>query len=188
VSSQNLSPDRLEAFSDGVIAVIITIMVLELKLPVQDGLVGLRLVLPTVFLYLLTFVQIGIYWVNHHYLIDEAETVSHGMLWSNLIFLFCLSLFPFATDWIGIKGLSHFSAALYAAVSLLPAVSYTALWIRVRPQSAVPPHASWGKMIVSLCLYLTAIPVAYLWPLLSLAMIGVVAVIWLLPPKVETTE
>ena len=79
---------------------------------------GLRAVLPTVFLYLLTFVQIGIYWVNHHYLVDEVETVSHGILWANLVFLFCLSLFPFATDWIGIKGLSSFTTALYAAVSI----------------------------------------------------------------------
>ena len=80
MSRQNLSPARLEAFSDGVIAVIITIMVPELKVPVQDGLAGVRAVLPTIFLYLLTFVQIGIYWVNHHYLIDEVETVSHGIL------------------------------------------------------------------------------------------------------------
>ena len=182
---ENLSPGRLEAFSDGVIAVIITIMVLELKVPVQDGVAGLRIVMPTVFLYLLTFTQVGIYWVNHHYLIDEVETVSHGILWANLGLLFCLSLFPFATDWIGIKGMSHFSAAMYAAVSLLPALSYTVLWIEVRSESAVPPHAGWGKMICSLCLYLAAIPVAYLSPLLSMALIGVVAAIWLLPPKVD---
>jgi uncharacterized membrane protein len=183
--AQNLSSGRLEAFSDGVIAVIITIMVLELRVPIQDDMAGLRVVLPTVFLYLLTFTQVGIYWVNHHYLIDEVETVSHGILWANLGLLFCLSLFPFATDWIGIKGLSHFSAALYAAVSLLPALSYTVLWMRVRSQSAVPPHARWGKMIVSLCLYVGAIPVAYFSPLLSMALIGAVAVIWVLPPKVE---
>jgi uncharacterized membrane protein len=123
VSRQILSLGRLEAFSDGVIAVIITIMVLELKVPGQDGVAGLRAALPTLFLYLLTFVQIGIYWVNHHYLVDEVETVSHGILWANLVFLFCLSLFPFATDWIGIKGLSSFTTALYAGVSILPGVS-----------------------------------------------------------------
>ena len=105
MSRKGLSPARLEAFSDGVIAVIITILVLELRVPEPNGLAGLRVVLPAVFLYLLTFVQIGIYWVNHHYLVDEVETVSHGILWSNLMFLFCLSLFPFATEWIGIKGL-----------------------------------------------------------------------------------
>jgi uncharacterized membrane protein len=180
-----LSPGRLEAFSDGVIAVIITIMVLELKVPAQDGVAGLRTVWPTVFLYLLSFVQIGIYWVNHHYLIDECDAVSHGILWANLIFLFCLSLFPFATDWIGTKGLSHFSTALYAAVSILPGVSYTALWSQVRAQSTAPSHASWGKQIASVSLYVTAIPAAYWRPVASLALICVVAVMWLLPPKLE---
>jgi uncharacterized membrane protein len=183
VSRNGLSPGRLEAFSDGVIAVIITIMVLELKVPGPDGVAGLLLVLPTIFLYLLTFVQIGIYWVNHHYLVDEVETVSHGILWANLVFLFCLSLFPFATDWIGVKGLSSFTTALYAAVSIFPGLGYMALWIQIRSQSAATAHASWGKQIASVSLYLTAVPVAYYRPAASLALIGTVAVVWLLPPK-----
>ncbi len=182
---KGLSPARLEAISDGVIAVIITIMVLELKVPGPDGLAGLRAVFPTIFLYLLTFVQIGIYWVNHHYLVDEAETVTHGILWANLMFLFCLSLFPFATDWIGVKGLSSFNAALYAAVSIFPGIGYMVLWTQIRLQSSAPAHASWGKQIASVLLYLAAIPVAYLRPSASLALIGIVAVLWLLPPKVE---
>ena len=182
---QNLSPARLEAFSDGVIAVIITIMVLEMKVPAIDGVAGLRAVLPTVILYLLSFVQVGIYWVNHHYLIDEAEAVSHGTLWANLIFLFCLSLFPFATDWVGMKGLSPFSTALYAGVSLLPGLSFAVLWLAVRAQSSVPPHATWGKMIASTSLYLLAIPTALYRPMLALGLIGTVAVMWLLPPKAE---
>jgi uncharacterized membrane protein len=186
VSKKGLTPARLEAFSDGVIAVIITIMVLELKVPTQDGIAGLRAVLPTVFLYLLTFVQIGIYWVNHHYLVDEVETVSHGILWANLVFLFCLSLFPFATDWIGTKGLSSFTTALYAAVSIFPGVAYMALWSQIRSQSAAPPHASWGKQIASVSLYLLAIPVAWFRPAASLALIAIVAVLWLLPPRAES--
>jgi uncharacterized membrane protein len=185
VSQEGLSPARLEAFSDGVIAVIITIMVLELKVPAPDGIAGLRAVLPTVFLYLLTFVQIGIYWVNHHYLVDEVETVSHGILWSNLMFLFCLSLFPFATDWIGVKGLSSFTAALYAAVSIFPGLGFMALWAQIRKQSAAPAHASWGKQIASVSLYLAAVPAAYYRPAASLVLIAIVAVIWLLPPKSE---
>jgi uncharacterized membrane protein len=185
VSRQGLSPGRLEAFSDGVIAVIITILVLELKVPGADGLAGLRVVLPTVILYLLTFVQIGIYWVNHHYLVDEIETVGHGVLWANLMFLFCLSLFPFATEWIGVKGLSSFNTALYAAVSIFPGVGYMALWSQIRRQSAAPAHASWGKQITSVLLYFTAIPVAYYRPAASLTLIGIVAVIWLLPPRVS---
>jgi uncharacterized membrane protein len=183
-----LSPARLEAFSDGVIAVIITIMVLELKVPTQDGMEGVRAVLPVVGLYLLTFVQVGIYWVNHHYLVDEVETVSHGILWANLGFLFCLSLFPFATDWIGVKGLSSFSTALYAAVSILPGLGYMALWSQIRLQSSAPAHASWGKQIASVLLYLAAIPVAYYRSAASLALIGMVAAIWLLPPKTEMPE
>ena len=185
MSRKSLSPGRLEAFSDGVIAVIITIMVLELKVPAPDGVAGLRAVLPTIFLYLLTFVQIGIYWVNHHYLVDEVETVSHGILWANLIFLFCLSLFPFATDWIGIKGLSSFNTALYAAVSIFPGLGYMALWTQIREQSASPAHAGWGKQIASVSLYFMAIPAAYYRPAASLALIGIVAVLWLLPPKAE---
>jgi uncharacterized membrane protein len=183
MSRKGLSPARLEAFSDGIIAVIITIMVLELKVPAPDGVAGLRVVLPTIFLYLLTFVQIGIYWVNHHYLVNEVETVSHGILWSNLAFLFCLSLFPFATDWIGIKGLSSFTTALYAAVSIFPGLGYMALWNQIRLQNPALAHASWGKQIASVLLYLAAVPVAYYRPAASLALIGIVAVLWLLPPK-----
>jgi uncharacterized membrane protein len=184
-NKKGLSPGRLEAFSDGIIAVIITIMVLELKVPAPDGIAGLKAVLPTIFLYLLTFVQIGIYWVNHHYLVDEVETVSHGILWSNLMFLFCLSLFPFATDWIGVKGLSSFTTALYAGVSIFPGLGYMALWSQIRLQSGAPPRASWGKQIASVLLYLTAIPVAYYRPSASLALIGIVAALWLFPPKAE---
>ena len=185
MNSQKMSSGRLEAFSDGVIAVIITIMVLELKVPAADGIAGLRAVLPTIVLYLLTFVQIGIYWVNHHYLVDEVESVSHGILWANLAFLFCLSLFPFATDWIGVKGLTSFTTALYAAVSILPGLGYMALWNQIRSQSNAPAHASWGKQIASVSLYSAAIPVAWYRPAASLVLIGIVAVIWVVPPKVE---
>jgi uncharacterized membrane protein len=185
VSRGNLSPARLEAFSDGVIAVIITIMVLELKVPSLDGVAGLRAVLPTLTLYLLSFLQVGIYWVNHHYLLDEAETVTHGTLWANLIFLFCLSLFPFATDWVGEKHLSPFATALYAGVSILPGVSYAALWLSIRKKSSMPPHATWGKMIASTSLYTLAIPVAFYKPMMALGLIGIVAVMWLLPPSVD---
>ena len=163
-------------------------MVLELKVPRPDGIAGLREALPVIFLYLLTFVQIGIYWVNHHYLIDAVEKVSHGILWANLIFLFCLSLFPFATDWIGVKGLSSFNTALYAAVSIFPGLGYMALWTQIRAQSGTPPDANWGKQIASVSLYLAAIPVAYYRPAASLVLIGIVAVLWLVPPKAEASS
>ena len=176
---------RLEAFSDGVIAVIITIMVLELKVPSLDGVDGVRTVLPTLILYLLSFVQVGLYWVNHHYLIEEAGPISHTTLWANLIFLFSLSLFPFVTDWIGQKHLSSFSTALYAAVSLLPGCSYTALWLTIRKHSFAPPHASWAKLVSSITLYLLAIPAAYVRPSFALVLIAIVSVLWIMPPSRE---
>jgi uncharacterized membrane protein len=183
VNRESLSPARLEAFSDGVIAVIITILVLELKVPAHDGVAGVREALPSVSLYLLTFVQIGIYWVNHHYLIDEAESVSHGLLWANLIFLFCLSLFPFATEWIGTRGLTHFSAALYATTSILPGASYNLVWIQVRKRSTAPTHSSWARQATSIGLYVAAVPAAYWRPAASLALIAIVSIMWVLPPK-----
>lgn len=155
-------------------------------MPGPDGLAGLRVAVPAVFLYLLTFVQIGIYWVNHHYLVDEVETVSHGILWTNLLFLFCLSLFPFATEWIGVKGPSSFTTALYAAVSIFPGLGYMALWSQIRSKSTASAHASWGKQIASVVLYLAAIPMAYVRPVASLALIAIVAILWLLPPRSET--
>ena len=186
MSSQTLSPARLEAFSDGVIAVIITIMVLELKVPEHlEGIAGLRAIFPTLFLYLLSFVQVGIYWVNHHYLLDEAESVSHWTLWANLIFLFCLSLFPFATAWVGSKGLTSFAVALYAFTSLLPGFSYTLLWMAVRSRSTTPAHTSWYKQFSSVSLYILAIPTAFYSPRLSLAIMVFVAFLWILPPPAE---
>jgi len=130
-------------------------------------------------------VQVGIYWVNHHYLIDEVETVCHDTLWANLAFLFCLSLFPFATLWIGAKGLTSFSTALYSAVSILPGVSYTALWVSIRSKSTARPHASWGKQFFSFSMYTLSIPMAFYRPWISLVMIAIVAIAWILPPKVE---
>lgn len=183
MSRRGLSPARLEAFSDGVIAVIITILVLELKVPERNGVAGLRAVLPTVILYLLTFVQVGIYWVNHHYLVDEVETVSHGILWTNLLFLFSLSLFPFVTEWIGVKGLSPFTTSLYAAVSVFPGLGYLAMWTQIRSKSTASAHASWGKQVTSVALYLTAIPMAYFRPAASLVLIAIVSVLWILPPR-----
>lgn len=183
MSKKAVGTGRLEAFSDGVIAVIITILVLELKVPATKGMAGLLAVLPTVFLYLLTFVQIGIYWVNHHYLVDEAETVTHGMFWANLMFLFCLSLFPFAMEWIGVQGLTSFTAALYAAISILPGLGYIALWTRIRCTREASSQISVGKQVASVLLYVAAIPAAWYRPAASLALIAIVGLIWLLPPK-----
>jgi uncharacterized membrane protein len=182
--SKPLSPGRLEAFSDGVIAVIITIMVLELHVPGKEisNLDGLRALLPLLLVYLLSFVQTGIYWVNHHYLVDDLDHVTHGILWSNLAFLFCLSLIPFATTWIGNRGISPFAVSLYAITCALPAVAWINLSTCISRTTRQPLAGSPIKQMLSTSLYLGAIPTSYWSPNFALGMIGLVAVLWLVPP------
>jgi uncharacterized membrane protein len=182
---RNLNSSRLEAFSDGVIAVIITIMVLDLRVPSTRELpnaAAFHADLKLILVYLLSFVQTGIYWVNHHYLIEDVEQVSHGILWANLAFLFTLSLIPFATSWVGERGVSAFSIALYAAACALPAVTWFVLSSIICRRSGIPLAGSPGKQAVSSVLYLGAIPVAYFRPGLAIAMIVTVALLWLFPP------
>ena len=189
---RNLSPSRLEAFSDGVIAVIITIMVLELKVPAREvsNIQGLREVLPLVLVYLLSFVQTGIYWVNHHYLIDDLDQVTHGILWSNLGVLFSLSLIPAATNWVAIRGISPFSIALYSAVCAFPGISWMTLSSLICHHTGKRPASGLAKQALSCALYLGAIPMAYVSPYIALGMICLVATFWLFPPKriVELTR
>jgi uncharacterized membrane protein len=183
--SDSLSPNRLEAFSDGVIAVIITIMVLELKVPPKDvgNIAGLHAILPLLLVYLLSFVETGIYWVNHHYLIDDLDHVTHGILWSNLAFLFCLSLIPFATTWVGIRGISSFSIALYTVCCALPAVSWIVLSTVICRSTGKPLAGSPLQQIISATLYLSAIFLSYVSPYIALGLIVVVAIRWLIPPR-----
>ncbi len=188
--SKPLSPGRLEAFSDGVIAVIITIMVLELDVPAKhiSDLAALREELPMVLVYLLSFVQIGIYWVNHHYLTDDLEQVTHGILWSNLVLLFALSLIPWATNWVAIRGISSFSIALYSVACALAAVAWMILSTTICRNTRQPLAGSPAQQIASAVLYLGAIPVAHLSSSAALGMIAVVAILWLLPPRKEHTR
>ena len=192
MATDQLTTSRMEAFSDGVIAVIITIMVLELKVPPKSlsNIEGLRSILPLLLVYLLSFVLTGIYWVNHHYLVDDVKHITHGMLWANLAFLFSLSLIPFATIWVGARGISPFSVALYSATCAFPALSWIVLSTVICRRSGKPLAGSSAKQAVSACLYLGAIPVAYLSPYASLGMIVAVAILWLIPPRrvVEQTR
>ena len=183
--SKPLSPGRLEAFSDGVIAVIITIMVLELHVPGKEvsNVKGLIALTPLLTVYLLSFVQTGIYWVNHHYLVDDLDDVTHGILWSNLAFLFTLSLIPFATTWIGNRGISSFSVALYAFTCVLPAITWIVLSTSISRHTGQPLAGSPIKQATSTALYLGSIPAAYWSPKTALGMIFLVAVLWLLPPQ-----
>jgi uncharacterized membrane protein len=187
-----LSPGRLEAFSDGVIAVIITIMVLELHVPGKEvsNVNGLIALAPLLTVYLLSFVQTGIYWVNHHYLVDDLDHVTHGILWSNLAFLFTLSLIPFATTWIGNRGISPFAVSLYAFTCVLPAITWILLSNCICHTSGQPAADSRIKQAASTALYFGAIPTSYWSPNVALGMIALVAVLWLIPPKkvVEQTR
>src|SRR5262252_10497956 len=119
-----MQKNRLEAFSDGVIAIIITIMVLEMKVPHGTGLADLKPILPVFLSYVLSFIYIGIYWSNHHHLLHATHRVSGGVLWANLHLLFWLSLVPFVTGWMGENHFAALPAALYGLVLLMSAVSY----------------------------------------------------------------
>jgi uncharacterized membrane protein len=183
--TDRLTPARLEAFSDGVIAVIITIMVLEIHVPGKEigDLGALRVELPLVLVYLLSFIQIGIYWVNHHYLVDDLDQVSHGILWSNLALLFSLSLIPAATNWVAVRGISSFSIALYGAVCAFPGVSWMVLSTLIQRRSATPPASGMVKQAASFCLYAGSIPMALVSPRIAIGLIVIVAILWLLPPR-----
>jgi uncharacterized membrane protein len=185
MATEHLSTARMEAFSDGVIAVIITIMVLELHVPAEHlgNLEGLRAVAPTLFIYLLSFIQVGIYWVNHHYLLDDAENATHGMLWANLGFLFCLSLFPFAARWVGERGISPFSIALYAFVSVLPGLCWTILSYIICKSGGASRSDGPVKLFTSTTLYIAAVPTALVSPSASLGILVLVAILWLIPPR-----
>jgi len=162
-----LTAERMAAFSDGVIAVIITVMVLDLRVPANGlpDLAALHKVLPLLMIYALSFVEVGIYWVNHHYMVDEVEQVSHGLLWANLVFLFTLSLIPFGTAWVGERGLTPFALSLYLICCALPAVSWIVLSIVVRYRTHMPLAGSPIKQAISSAIYNRShfcfVPLAY---------------------------
>ena len=178
--------NRLEAFSDGVLAIIITIMVLELKVPHGATLESLTPLMPNLLSYVLSFVYVGIYWNNHHHLLHAAVHVTGGVLWANLNLLFWLSLFPFATGWMGENHFAPLPTAAYGFVLLMAAIAYYLLQnriIAVDGSTSVLRRAigvDWkGKL--SPVLYLGAIVVAFAWPLLAQAVYVAVALMWLVP-------
>jgi len=190
-----MSKNRLEAFSDGVIAIIITIMVLDLKIP-EHGKVDwndLRPVLPAFFSYVLSFIYVGIYWNNHHHMLHATKEVSGGVLWANLHLLFWLSLFPFTTGWMDESWLEEHRlasapTALYGVVLLMAAMAYIILqWAIIRKEGrhamlAAAIGADWkGKL--SPIFYLAAIPLAFVNPWISTGLFVLVALIWLVPDR-----
>jgi uncharacterized membrane protein len=179
---------RLEAFSDGVLAIIITIMVLELKVPHGSGIDVLVPMLPNFLSYVLSFIYVGIYWNNHHHLLHTIRNVSGGVLWSNLNLLFWLSLFPFATGWMGENHFEPLPTALYGVVLFMAAIAYYILQrciIATDGCSSVLRKAigaDWkGKL--SPILYLAAIGLSFVFHWAAQALYVAVALIWLVPDK-----
>ena len=178
----------MEAFSDGVIAIIITIMVLQLPLPRGEGLSSLRPLVPVFLSYLLSYIYIGIYWSNHHHLLQATQHVSGGILWANLNLLFWLSLFPFGTAWVGAHPLASWPLALYGCVMLFAGIAYTILTralIAHHGSSSVLAAAIGNdiKGIVSLGLYAAAVILAFILPWAAIASYVIVAVMWLVPDR-----
>jgi len=189
------TPARLEAFSDGVIAVIITIMVLELKVPLHDGLAGLMAVLPTIGLYALSFAFTGVYWVNHHHLVHRTDQADERTLYANLFFLFWLSLLPFFTEYVADKKMDSFSVMLYAGSMILTGGSFGLLrlvigrHLRETGRLEREDAAAERKHAISLLMYLVAVACSLRYPHIALAMIGLVTAVWIIPSaKVNPIE
>jgi uncharacterized membrane protein len=183
-----MGKSRFEAFSDGVIAILITIMVLELKVPHGESVQTLRPLIPVFLSYVLSFVYLGIYWNNHHHMLHTVRKVTGPMLWANLHLLFWLSLVPFATGWMGENHFGPTSSALYGVVLLMAAIAYYILQQLIiasqGPDSLLKKavRGDWkGKL--SPVIYLIAIPLAFLSEWLSLGLYVLVALIWLVPDR-----
>jgi uncharacterized membrane protein len=177
---------RLEAFSDGVIAIIITIMVLELKVPHGTDWAALGPLWPVFLSYVLSFVFMGIYWNNHHHMLQAVRQVRGPALWANLHLLFWLSLTPFATGWMGENHFAPLPVALYGVVLLLSAVAYTILARILVAQEGPESHLARAlgsdmKAKASLASYVMAIPTALYYPAVACALYVLVAVVWLIP-------
>ena len=183
-----MSKTRLEAFSDGVFAILITIMVLELKIPHGDDWAALQPVLPVLAAYVLSFAFLGIYWNNHHHMLHAAERVNGPILWANHHLLFWLSLVPFVTGWMGENHYAPVPTAAYGVILVMSAVSYTllqkAILLHHGPESKLARAVgSNGKGKLSLALYVSAVPLAFVNQWLSDAIYVAVAIIWFLPDR-----
>jgi uncharacterized membrane protein len=183
-----MGKNRLEAFSDGVLAIIITIMVLELKVPHGSDFAALRPLLPVFLSYVLSFIYLGIYWNNHHHLIKAAPRVTAGIMWANLHLLFWLSLFPFATGWMGENHFTLLPSAIYGAILLLAAIAYYILqWLII---AEAGPHSNLAESFgrdwkgkLSPLLYAIGIGLAFFRPWAAGGIYVLVALMWLIPDR-----
>lgn len=183
-----MNKGRLEAFSDGVLAIIITIMVLEMKAPDETTLKALVPVLPVFFSYVLSFAYVAIYWVNHHHLFQATQSISTAVLWANMHLLFWLSLIPFVTSWLGENHLEPVPVAFYGGVLFMSAVAFRILehsLIRSHDDKApITQTLSTGrKEWISIVVYLFSIPLAFVHIAISIACYVIVAGIWFIPAK-----
>jgi uncharacterized membrane protein len=183
-----MEKNRLEAFSDGVLAIIITIMVLDLKVPHRPDIAALKPLLPVFLTYVLSFIYVGIYWNNHHHLLKAAGKVNAAMMWANLHLLFWLSLFPFVTGWMGENHFTPAPTALYGAVMLMAAIAYFILQSVIIAQQGCDSKlaAAFGrdyKGKLSPVLYATAVAAAFLRPWISGCIYVLVALLWLIPDR-----
>ena len=184
-----MDKNRLEAFSDGVLAIIITIMVLELKVPHGSNWAAIEPLLPVFLSYVLSFLYLGIYWNNHHHLIKAARRVNGGILWANLHLLFWLSLFPFATGWMGENHFAPLPSALYGTVLLLAAIAYYILQTLIVAEAG-GPQSSLGVVIgkdwkgkLSPLFYLLGIVASFFAPTIASGIYIFVALMWLIPDR-----
>ncbi len=188
-----MTKSRLEAFSDAVIAIVITIMVLELRVPHGSDWDAVRPLVPVFLAYVLSFVNLGIYWNNHHHMLHTADRINGKILWANLHLLFWLSLFPFMTGWMGETDFAPFPTAAYGLVSLLAAIAYFILQTAI-----VAEHGSDSKLATALgrdlkgkispILYVSAIPLAFVHQGIAMGLYVFVALMWLVPdPRIESS-
>jgi uncharacterized membrane protein len=188
-----MGKSRLEAFSDGVIAILITIMVLELKVPHGEGLRTLIPLIPVFLSYVLSFIYVGIYWNNHHHMLHACKRVTGSILWANLHLLFWLSLIPFATGWMGENHFAALPSALYGFVLLMAALAYWLLQqliIKSQGPGSILKRAIGGdwKGKLSPFIYILAIPLGFLSRWLAMGLYVLVALIWLVPDqRIEST-
>ena len=179
---------RVEAFSDGVIAILITIMVLEMKVPHGADFTALAGIWPVFLSYVLSFIYIGIYWNNHHHMMHAVRQVDGAVMWANLHLLFWLSLIPFVTGWMGENHFAPIPVALYGVVLIACALAYTILALTLRrrhgPETLFARAFGHGrKETVSLAIYATAIVLAFVFHWASLALYVIVALVWLVPDR-----
>ena len=183
-----MSPTRLNALTDGVVAIVLTIMVLELKIPAEANVKAMIEVLPLLAAYLLAFVNVAIFWNNHHHMMQSAHKVTGGVLWANHSLLFCLTLFPLMIRWIDEAGVTSWPVASFGVVLIASAIAYTSLersLIRADGEESAVKRALGArtKEMLSFALYVASVPAAFVSPMISVAIFVGVSIIWIVPDR-----